>query len=297
MELKGIITPIITPMHDDESVNYDELKNQIERLIKGGVHGLFFFGTNGEAYILSREEKIKILETAVEAVKGRVPVYAGTGCVGTKDTIELSKAAEAVGVDVLSIISPYFAAISQDELITHYTAVAKQVKTPIVLYNIPARTGVNMAPATIGKLAEIDNIVGAKDSSGNFTNMLGYIEATKKRKDFAVLSGNDALILWCLIAGGKGGIAGCSNVYPENMVGIYENFVKGNMEQARFCQERIGALRSVFKYGNPNTVVKKAVKLLGYPVGECRAPFNSLSAEGMEALKKVIADYKQSDMR
>ncbi|MCR5288397.1 MAG: 4-hydroxy-tetrahydrodipicolinate synthase [Treponema sp.] len=297
MELKGIITPILTPMNEDESVNYDELKNQINRLIKAGVHGLFFYGTNGECYILNPEEKKKILEVAVETVNHRVPVYAGTGCVGTKDTIEMSKMAESIGVDVLSIISPYFAAISQNELIEHYTTVAKAVKTPIVLYNIPARTGVNMAPATIGKLAEVDNIVGAKDSSGNFTNMLGYIEQTRKRPDFSVLSGNDALILWCLLAGGKGGIAGCSNVYPENMVGIYENFIKGNMDEAKKCQERIGALRSVFKYGNPNTIVKKATKLLGYNVGECRSPFNYLSDEGMEALKKVIADYKKSDMR
>ena len=297
MEIKGIITPILTPMNADESINYKELKNQINRLIKAGVHGLFFYGTNGEGYILNAQEKKKILEAAVEEVNHRVPIYAGTGCVSTKETIEMSKMAQDIGVDVLSIISPYFAAISQNELITHYTAVAKAVKTPIVLYNIPARTGTNIAPATIAKLAEIDNIVGAKDSSGNFDNMLQYIEQTKNRRDFAILSGNDSLILWCLFAGGKGGIAGCSNVYPENMVGIYENYVKGDIDKARFCQDRIRALRNVFKFGNPNTVVKKAVKLLGYDVGECRAPFNYLSDEGMEALKKVIADYKETGMR
>ena len=297
MDIKGIITPILTPMNEDESVNYNELKNQINRLIKAGVHGLFFYGTNGEGYILNAEEKKKILEVAVAEVNHRVPVYAGTGCISTKETVEMSKMAESIGVDVLSIITPSFAAASQYELTEHFTTVAKAVKTPVVLYNIPARTGNSLAPATVKKLAEIDNIVGAKDSSGNFDNMLQYIEATRSRKDFAILSGNDSLILWCLLAGGKGGIAGCSNVYPENMVGIYENFIKGDMEQARFCQDRIRALRNVFKFGNPNTIVKKAVKLLGHNVGECRAPFNYLSPEGMDALKKVIDDYKKDGMK
>jgi len=294
MELKGIITPLLTPMNPDESINYAELKNQINRQIAAGVHGLFFFGTNGEAYILTPEEKRKILEIGIETVNHRVPVYAGTGCVGTAETIKMSRMAESMGADVLSIISPYFAAISQDELVAHYTAVAKSVKTPIVLYNIPPRTGVNMAPATIEKLSRIENIVGVKDSSGNFDNMLQYIEVTKSRKDFAVLSGNDSLILWCLLAGGKGSIAGCANVFPGNMVGIYESFIKGDIEKAKYYQSNIRALRGVFKYGNPNTIIKKATGLLGYPVGECRSPFNGLVPEGIEALKKVLAVYKAS---
>jgi len=295
MEIKGIITPIITPMYDDESVNYDELKNQINRLINAGLHGLFFFGTNGESYILTAEEKKKILEVAVETVNHRVPVYAGTGCISTKETIQMSKMAESIGADVLSIITPWFAAVSQSELLTHYKAIAAEVKTPIVLYNIPGRTGANIAPSTVGELASVDNIVGAKDSSGNFNTMLQYLDATKG-KDFSVLSGNDALILWCLLAGGTGGIAGCSNVYPKNIVGIYDNFIQGNIEQAKICQSSIQSLRNVFQYGNPNTIVKKATQLLGYPVGNCRAPFNQIPAEGIEVLKKVLAEYKKNGM-
>lgn len=294
MECKGIIVPILTPMNADESINYGELKNQINRMIDAGIHGIFFFGTNGEAYILTPEEKCKILEAGMEAVDHRVPVYAGTGCIGTKDTIEMSKAAESLGADVLSIISPYFAAVGQDELYTHYKRVAESVKTPIVVYNIPARTGVNIAPATVEKLSHIDNIVGVKDSSGNFDNMLQYIEAVKYRKDFSVLSGNDSLILWCLLAGGKGSIAGCANVCPHNMAGIYESFIKGEMEQAKIYQNNIRPLRNTFKFGNPNTLIKKATELLGYPVGPCRAPFNSISTDGIEALKKVLAEYKES---
>ncbi len=296
MEIKGIIPPIITPMFEDESVNYDELRNQVRRQIDGGVHGIFCFGTNGECYILSDDEKQKILETVVDEVKGRVPVYAGTGSVGTKDTIRLSLMAKEAGADVLSIICPYFAAASQDEIFAHYKAVAEAVPMPIVIYNIPARTGNSIAPGTIAKLSAIDNVVGAKDSSGNFDNMLQYIEQTAG-KDFSILSGNDSLILWNLLAGGKGGIAGCANIYPKTLVGVYESFMKGDLVKAKEYQDSIRALRNNFKYGNPNTIVKKAVNLLGYPVGPCRAPFNFISEEGIAAIKKTLEADTARGMR
>lgn len=142
VEIKGIIPPIITPMNDDESINVAELRNQVNRLIDGGVHALFPFGTNGEGYILNDQEKELVLKTVIEETNGRVPVYAGTGCISTKDTIRMSKMAESLGADVLSIITPSFAAASQNELYEHFKAVAEAVPNmPIVLYNIPARTG------------------------------------------------------------------------------------------------------------------------------------------------------------
>lgn len=296
MTIHGIIPPIITPMHEDESVNYIELKNQIERQIAGGVHGIFCFGTNGEGYILSTEEKERVLETTIEAVSGRVPVYAGTGCVGTRETIRFSQRAKAVGADILSIITPYFAAISQEELYEHYRAIAEAVEMPIIVYNIPARTGANVAPETIARLARIDNIVGVKDSSGNFDNMLQYIERTRGQ-DFRVLSGNDSLILWNLLAGGAGGIAGCANVYPETMVSIYERYTAGDFWGARAAQDSIRSFRDLFKYGNPNTVVKIAVTLLGYPVGNCRSPFNNLSPKAVEALRAVLVENAKNGMK
>lgn len=151
VELKGIITPILTPMKEDESINTEELRNQIERLIAGGVHGIFPFGTNGEGYILSETEKVEVLETTIDQVKGRVPVYAGSGCISTADTIRMSKKAEELGADVLSIITPSFAVASQKELYDHYVEVAKHVDTPIVLYNIPARTGNKLLPGNCCK--------------------------------------------------------------------------------------------------------------------------------------------------
>ena len=296
VEIKGIIPPIVTPMNEDESVNEKELRNQVNRQIKGGIHGLFPFGTNGEGYILNEKEKEEVLSIVIDETKGRVPVYAGTGCISTKDTIRQSQMAESLGADVHSIITPSFAAASQNELYDHYKAVAEAVDMPIVLYNIPARTGNALAPATVAKLSKIPNIVGAKDSSGNFDNMLQYIEQTRDSKDFAVLSGNDSLILWNLLAGGTGGIAGCANVFPEVMASIYNYFAAGDLENARKAQDSIRSFRGCFKYGNPNTIVKTAVNLLGYPVGKCRAPFNQVPEEGIEALKKVLAENHEKGM-
>lgn len=299
VELKGIIPPILTPMNADETINLTELRNQIERMLEGGVHGIFPFGTNGEGYILSEDEKIEVLKATIEQVNGRVPVYAGTGCISTKDTIRMSKKAEELGADVLSIITPSFALASQKELYDHYVEVAKNVNIPIVLYNIPARTGNKLLPETVAKLAkDVDNIMGAKDSSGDWDNLLAYINLTKDlEKDFRVLSGNDALILPCLQAGGAGGIAGCANVYPHVMASIYDLFKEGKLEEAKTAQDSIVTFRAVFKYGNPNTVVKKAVSLLGYPVGDCRRPFNYLCEEGVDELKKVLAENKDKGMK
>lgn len=298
VEIKGIIPAIITPMNDDESVNVAELRNQVKRQLEGGVHALFCFGTNGEGYILNAKEKELVLRTVVEECNGRIPVYASTGCISTKETIEQSRMAMQVGADVVSIITPSFAAASQNELYEHYKAVAAAVDMPIVLYNIPARTGNAIAASTIGRLAQIENIVGAKDSSGNFTNILEYIEAGKQKQNgkFATLSGNDQLIIWSLLAGGTGGIAGCANVYPRVMASIYDLFQEGKIEEAKAANASIASFRACFKYGNPNTIVKTAVALLGHNVGKCRAPFNQVPEEGIEAIKKVLAENAAKGM-
>ena len=298
IELKGIIPPILTPMNSDESVNLDVLREQIERMIEGGVHGLFPFGTNGEGYILSEKEKIEVLEVTIDQVNGRVPVYAGTGCISTADTIRMSKKAQELGADVLSIITPSFALASQKELYNHYAEVAKHVDIPIVLYNIPARTGNKLLPETVAKLAkDVDVIMGAKDSSGDWDNLQAYINLTRDLdKGFKVLSGNDSLILPCLKAGGAGGIAGCANVYPHVLASIYDLFKAGKLEEAEVAQESIASFRAIFKYGNPNTVVKKAVSMLGYPVGDCRRPFNYLCDKGVEELRKVLKENADKGM-
>jgi 4-hydroxy-tetrahydrodipicolinate synthase len=294
--VEGIIAAMVTSMHDDETLNEKEIRNQVNRHIAAGATGVFCLGTNGEAYILSEDEKYRIISIVVEEVNGRVPVYAGTGCPGTVDTIRLSKKAREIGADVLSVISPYFAAISQEEIISHYTELAAAVDMPIVMYNMPARTGNNIAPGTVAKLSKIPNIAGIKDSSGNFDNMLQYIEKTDKQT-FSVLSGSDSLILWNLLAGGAGGITAVANIYPETMVSIYKHFLNGDIAAAKAAQDSIRPIRDCFRFGNPNTITKKATNLNGHPVGPCRRPFNNLSEEGIEAIKKTLAEDRARGMK
>lgn len=289
--VKGIIAAMVTSMYDDESLNIEEIKNQVNRQIAAGVDGVFCLGTNGEAYILSEDEKLRIIETVVKTADGRVPVYAGTGMPGTADTIRLSRRAKELGVDVLSVISPYFAAISQDEIYNHYAELASAVDLPVVMYNMPARTGNNINPDTVARLSKVPGIVGVKDSSGNFDNMKQYIELTDP-ETFSVLSGNDALILWNLLAGGSGGITAVANIYPEVMVSIYQHFLAGDLEAAKKAQDSIRPIRNCFKFGNPNTVTKTAARLAGNPVGPCRRPFSSLSDAAVAKIKETVeADH------
>lgn len=288
IKVKGIIAAMVTSMHDDESLNEQEIRNQVERQIRAGANGVFCLGTNGEAYILNEDEKLRVMETVVSAADGRVPVYAGTGMPGTNDTIRLSRKAKELGVDVLSVISPYFAAISQEEIYNHYAQLAAAVDMPIVMYNMPARTGNNINPDTVARLSKVEGIVGVKDSSGNFDNMKQYIELTDP-ETFSVLSGNDALILWNLLAGGAGGITAVANIYPQTMVSIYQYFIKGDLEAAKKAQDSIRPIRNCFKYGNPNTVTKAAARIAGNNVGSCRRPFCMLSDAAIEKIQETVA--------
>ncbi len=291
----GIIAAMVTSMNEDESLNEKEIRNQVDRQIAAGANAVFCLGTNGEFYIQSEAEKLRVIEIVVDQVNHRVPVYAGTGCPGTKATIDLSLKAKALGVDILSIISPYFAAISQKEIYLHYQAIANAVDLPIVMYNMPARTGNNIDPATCAELAKLKNIAGVKDSSGKWENLKGYIDATRGM-DFSVLSGNDSLILPCLKEGGHGGITAVANIYPHTMVSIYKLFKEGDLEGAQKAQDSIAPIRACFKFGNPNTVTKKAANLAGNPVGPCRAPFNYLSDEAIDVIKKTLAQDKANGM-
>ena len=296
-EIRGIIPAMVTAFNEDESINEAGVRATARRMLDAGAHGIFPGGTNGEFYAMTAAERQQVLEIVIDEVSGAVPVYAGAGAVTTREAILLAKAAEAAGADALSVITPYFAAASQTELVAHFARVADAVSLPVILYNIPARTGNSISPATLEKLAQVPNIVGVKDSSGNFDNLLQYLARVPVGEDFAVLCGNDSLILWALLAGASGSLTGVANVYPETMVGIFDEWSKGEIDRARVLQDSIRPFRTVFRHGNPNTVVKLATNMLGWPVGPCRAPFSTLAVEGEDELRRVLAEGGERDMR
>jgi 4-hydroxy-tetrahydrodipicolinate synthase len=283
---KGLIAAMSTPFFEDETLNEEELRHQVDRLIAAGVHGIFVLGTNGENYTMEFAEKVKIMEIVINQARHRIPVFVGTGCVTTKETLALSKKGQELGADYLSIISPWFAQNTQEGLYEHFATVAKEVNLPIVIYNMPARTGINIDYKTMEKLARFKNIVGIKDSSGNFDNMQRYLEIPGRT--FSVLSGNDSLILPCLLAGGQGGISGLSNVIPERMVSIVNEYEKGNIEEAWRLQRSVRPLRDCMQMANPNSVVKCAAAMLGQKLGPCRAPFNINDESLKQAIKKSL---------
>jgi 4-hydroxy-tetrahydrodipicolinate synthase len=286
---EGIIPALITPFTSEQEVSEQGLRKLVNRLINGGVHGLFCLGTNGEFFSLTFEEKVEIAEIIVDEVKGRVPVYVGAGCVSTKETIKLAKKMEQLKVDALSVITPYFLSFTQEELYEHYRLVASSTELPIILYNIPDRTGNNLQPDTVRKLSKIDNIVGIKDSSGKLDNILQYLDVADQ--DFSVLAGTDSLILPTLMAGGKGAIAATANVLPQTVVSIYESWKAGNYDEAQVSQNQLRDLRSVMKLGTLPAGLKEALCYTGFPAGPSRSPVEPLSKDQKIKIETTMKKY------
>ena len=284
---KGIIPAMVTPMDRSEALNLSALRQLTNYLIEGGVHGLFPVGSQGEYYALTFDEKKKVLETVVDEARGRVPIYAGTGANTTREVIALNKLAEDVGgISAVSIITPSFITPSQEELYTHYRAIAAATKLPILLYNNPARTGVKLSEALVARLSQIDNIIGVKDSSGDLTLTGEYIRRTGP--DFSVLAGRDTLIFATLMMGGAGAIAACGNAAPRVVADIYDFYAAGDYDRARQAQAKLAPLRLAFELGSFPVVIKEALELIGIPAGPCRAPIGPLSEANRQQLKNVL---------
>ena len=292
MNIQGIITAMVTPFDAEQNINAAATKQLVEKLISKGVGGIFILGTNGEFHVLNDDEKVEFAKIVIDAVAHRVPVYVGTGGNSTKQVIELSKRMEAIGADALSVITPFLVPIKQSELVAHYKRIAASVKLPIVLYNIPKNTGVNIEPGSVRELAAVDNIVGIKDSSGDINNIEAYIKAGEGQ-DFAVLSGSDSLILKALKIGAVGAIAATSNLLTDIDVAIYENFRKGDLEAAQKNQDAIEQLRAVLKLGTVPSVIKRSVTLSGIDVGPARCPVSATTAAIDEKIKEMLAYYQQ----
>ncbi|MCD5996839.1 4-hydroxy-tetrahydrodipicolinate synthase [Pseudomonas sp. CDFA 602] len=290
MQFRGIIPALVTPFTDDHKLDENALRNLIENLLQAGVHGLFVLGTNGEFFTLSELEKLQIARITVDAAAGRVPVVVGTGAFATHEVIELNKKMIDVGADALSIITPYFNAISQSELITHYTAIADASRLPLMMYNIPAKTGMSIGINAVATLSQHPQIKGIKDSAGNFDALVQMMQY--RSEDFAVFAGTDSLIYWNLLAGGDGAIAATANAVPHVVMSIWNNFQSGNHDAARVAQEALRPLRDAFALGTMPVVLKTATQLLNVPVGPCRLPVQPLDAAALEKLRGMLATYR-----
>lgn len=293
MEYKGIICAMITPLDENQNINKQATCELIDYLIDRGVYGLFILGTNGECHVLTDDEKVEFAKIVIEHTNNRVPVFVGTGGNSTREVISLSKRMEEIGASALSIITPYFVPPTQEELILHYKAIAKSVSLPIMMYNMPGKTGINIEPESVRELSKVKNIVGIKDSSGKLDNMKAYLEVTKG-EDFGVFSGSDSLILDILKAGGQGAVAATANFLAEIDVAIYNNFIKGDLEAAQKAQESIEELRRILKLGTIPSVIKKTVVLNGINVGSSRLPVTEPTGEALEEIKKVVEEYKKT---
>ncbi|MGX8833100.1 4-hydroxy-tetrahydrodipicolinate synthase [Amedibacillus sp. YH-ame6] len=292
MKIEGIITPIVTPFHrdDDQTINYEALKTLIDQLIEKGVNGIFILGSNGEFHVVSHEETVEFTKKTVEIVNHRVPVYVGTGGNSTQEVIRLSKEVEMAGADALSVITPFFISPTQEELVDHYKKIAESTSLPIVLYNIPKSTKINLSKETVAKLAKIENIKAIKDSSGDMQNLKDYVDAVQG-SDTVVLVGSDSKIAPAIRLGAVGAIAGTSNVITDHVVGLYQDLMNGNDKAADEKQADIEHIRNVITLGTVPSVMKRAVELLGISVGPARLPVKELDRKEDEKIIKMLQAY------
>jgi 4-hydroxy-tetrahydrodipicolinate synthase len=288
MQLRGIIPPVVTPFTPAQELDLPRLREVIDFQIARGVHGIFVLGTTGEFYALDEPEKQAVVAAAVAHVNGRRPVFAGTGAETTREVIRLTRMAEKEGANGVSVITPYFIKPTQVELIDHFRRIAESTHLPVVLYNNPATCGgLSIEPDTVARLAEVPNVIGIKDSSGDLQNTIEIIRNTPRER-FAVLNGRDTLILAALTFGAQGAIPASANIAPDLCVGIFESFVKGDFEAARAFQSRLHPIRMAMALGTGNGAIKEAMALLGRPAGPNRSPISPLSDEKKAKLRAIL---------
>src|SRR5581483_2058848 len=270
MQIRGIIPPVATPMKANEDLDLPRFKWFLDHLIASGVHGIFVLGTNSEFYAMDDKEKQEVIATAMEHVRGRVPVFAGTGAETTREAVRVTKMAEKEGVQGVSVITPYFISPSQQEIFDHYRRVAESTSLPVVLYNNPATCGgVKIEVDTVARLAEIPNILGVKDASGDLQNTNEYVRVVPDR--FSVLQGRDTLICQSLFFGARGAIPATANVAPRILVEIYEAFVRGDLAASKAAQLKLNPVRMTLALGTPPGGVKAALTLMGMSIEIGRA--------------------------
>ena len=284
---KGCGTAISTPF-SEEGVNLKEFARLIEDQIKNQVDSIIVCGTTGESATMSEEERLQTIECAVKTANGRVPIIAGTGSNNTKAVIEMNKKVENLGVDGLLIVTPYYNKTTQQGLIEHYKIIAQNTKLPIILYNVPSRTGVNIKPETCLELSKIDNIVAIKEASGDLSQIA--MIANLCRDNLTIYSGNDDQIIPILSLGGMGVISVLSNIKPKYTHDMCEEFFEGDVKEAAKMQiDAIPLIKALFSEVNP-IPVKAALNMIGYDYGIPRLPLIEMSEEGKKKLKNIIQE-------
>jgi 4-hydroxy-tetrahydrodipicolinate synthase len=286
--LKGAFTAIVTPFKNGR-LDEEAYRALIERQIEGGIHGLVPCGTTGESPTLSHAEHKQVVEILIDQVKKRVPVIAGSGSNSTAESVELTKHAQAAGADFALMITPYYNKPTQEGLFQHYKTVTDATKIPIVVYNVPGRTSVNLLPETMARLAAIPNIVGLKDATGDLKQGSKTLELCGDK--ITVLSGDDFTTFPLLCVGGMGAISVVSNVVPGDMAGMCDAFFKGDLAEARKLHYKMWLLTEAMFYETNPVPVKTAMKMLGKVTGEVRQPLCPMSKANEDKLRQVMQKY------
>lgn len=287
---EGAGVALVTPMKEDGSVNYDKLEELIEDQISNGTDAIIIAGTTGESATLSMEEHHKVICSAVEFAKHRVPVVAGTGSNETNTAIQLTKEAEEAGAEAALLVTPYYNKATQKGLIAHYSRVADETKLPLILYNVPGRTGTNIAAETVAELFKTkSNIVGLKDATGNFEQAERTMLLTEGKLE--LYSGEDALVLPLMAIGAIGVISVWSNLAPKDVHDMVRSYLDGDIATARRLQFKgLDLVKALFMEVSPGPV-KEAMNLMGMNVGPLRLPLVGMEEENREVLKKVMKEY------
>ena len=287
---EGAGVALVTPMNENLEVNYDKLEELLEEQIAGGTDAIVICGTTGESATLTEEEHMRTIRFAIDKVNHRIPVVAGTGSNSTATATQMSKEAAEAGADGILLVTPYYNKGTQNGLIKHYTTITEEAKVPAILYNVPSRTGVNIAPETIVDLCRhVENIVGVKEASGNFSAAAKILQLSGGYVD--VYSGNDDQVVPMLALGGKGVISVLSNVAPKQTHDMCAEFFKGNIEVSRRIQlKAMPLIEALFSEVNP-IPVKAALNLMGKNVGEPRLPLTVMEPQHQEVLKKAMQDF------
>ncbi len=288
-DFKGAFTALVTPFNKG-GVDFDALGELLDFQLSGGISGIVPCGTTGESSTLSHEEHNQVVEFVVKTVKGRVPVIAGAGSNSTTEAIALTTHAKKVGADAALLITPYYNKPTQEGLYLHFTEVAREVNIPIILYNVPSRTGVNMLPPTVARLSKVKNIVGIKEATGSLAQVSEVVEMVGD--DFAVLSGDDATTLPLLAVGGRGAISVTSNIAPKDTNDMVMAYLNGDVDRARKLHYKLMPLvRAMFLETNP-VPAKAALGLMKKMKPDVRLPLAPLSKDNLNTLKKVMKDYR-----